>query len=432
MPNEQPRFIIVDQSLKGFDGHHYEYDLAVARAAAGRGYAVAVLANKRFSDTGTFPATIVPWFPESSYEAHRNTPAALILRAITPLPAPMRRMIIAAGSLARRVIRRLGKGPGPSPALPGLGKSLAEWLEREQLRPEDHVFIHSLSNAEFLSLSRVLTETRAVATFHVLLRRDAEEENAVTQAHGGVGPALLALVGSPEPGTRLRLYADTRQLAEQYDALGGSPRFGVLPIPHCLDEQSPPPDRGPGLPLRLVYLGNARSEKGFDLLPGLLAGLKKDCFDTGRAKLVAQANIPVSLEEADIARAVKRLSAYPGSQVELLERELSLEAFQDLLHSADVVLLPYRADLYRRRSSGILVQALAAGKPVVVPQDSWLAAEASQGAAVVFGPERSFADAVRHAIENHAELAVAARSAAGTFARTHSADRLVELLLAAR
>jgi len=418
--------------LKGFDGHHYEYDLAVSRAAAGREYAVAVLANKHFSDSGAFPAAIVPWFPESSYEAHRNGSAALVLRAITPLPAPMRRTIIAAGSLARRTMRRFRNGPGPSPALPGFGKTLAAWLEREQLRPEDHVFIHSLSNAEFLSLSGMLIETHAKATIHVLLRRDAEEENAVTQAHGGVRPALAALVRSPEPGTRLRLYADTRQLAEQYDALAGSPRFQALPIPHCLEERPPPPDRGPGFPLRLVYLGNARSEKGFDLLPGLLTALKKDCFGTGRAKLVAQANIPVSLEEADIARAVKRLSAYPANQVELLDRELSLEAFQELLHSADIVLLPYRADLYRRRSSGILVQALAAGKPVVVPEDSWLASEASQGAAIVFGRKRSFADAVRLAIENHAELATVARSAAATFARTHSADRLVELLLSAR
>lgn len=296
---------------------------------------------------------------------------------------------------------------------------------------DDHVFIHSFFNAELHALAAALSTASVLPHFHIVLRRDAEEPKVASDPWGGIQAALAKLMGNEKLAGRLHLYSDTRQLASQYNALIGEERVRVLPIPHCLEELAPRPHEE-GAPLRLTYLGNARSEKGFDLLPDLVKALKPDFLSTGRVQILAQSNIPVSLEEAAVARAAAELARYPRTQVQLIDRELSLPEFQELIFSADIVLLPYRGDLYRRRSSGILVQALAAGKPVVVPEDSWLSEEAPQGSAVTFGVKRSFSEAVRSAIETYPQLAEAARAATDRVRQEHNADRLVQMLISAK
>jgi hypothetical protein len=152
----------------------------------------------------------------------------------------------------------------------------------------------------------------------------------------------------------------------------------VLPIPHCLP---PPPERREKEgPLTLVYLGGARGDKGYDRLPGLVDALAEDYLKTGRARFIIQSNYGISLEEPQMARARRSLAAWSANMVELIDQPLDTAAFHTRLFSADIVLLPYRAELHRRRSAGILVQAAMAGIPTIVPAASWLASEAPAGA----------------------------------------------------
>ncbi len=60
------------------------------------------------------------------------------------------------------------------------------------------------------------------------------------------------------------------------------------------------------------------------------------------------------------------------ANVTFLQETLSTDAYYRLLGQADAVLLPYDAKIYRSRSSGVLTEALAAGKPVVVTENTWL------------------------------------------------------------
>ena len=41
-----------------------------------------------------------------------------------------------------------------------------------------------------------------------------------------------------------------------------------------------------------------------------------------------------------------------------------------MLRAADVLLMPYRVDTYKERTSGVFCEALSAGKPVIVSQGS--------------------------------------------------------------
>jgi len=82
-------------------------------------------------------------------------------------------------------------------------------------------------------------------------------------------------------------------------------------------------------------------------------------------------NIPGGEPKVAIARA--QLEALPAQHIELYKNPLTSEQYRQLLLASDVCLLCYDPLNYYARSSGILVESLAVGIPVIVPGGCWLA-----------------------------------------------------------
>jgi glycosyltransferase involved in cell wall biosynthesis len=57
------------------------------------------------------------------------------------------------------------------------------------------------------------------------------------------------------------------------------------------------------------------------------------------------------------------------------------DGFEDLIASLDLVALPYERSAYHIASSGICANAIALGRPVIVPSDTWMASMVEQGLA---------------------------------------------------
>lgn len=55
-----------------------------------------------------------------------------------------------------------------------------------------------------------------------------------------------------------------------------------------------------------------------------------------------------------------------------LDDKLTSEAYGAVLNRADAVLAPYWCQVYVSRTSGIVAEALAVGKPMIVTEDTWL------------------------------------------------------------
>ncbi len=56
----------------------------------------------------------------------------------------------------------------------------------------------------------------------------------------------------------------------------------------------------------------------------------------------------------------------------MIEKSLTSEQYDQLLRSADVVVIPYRPEAYGGRTSGIFGEALAAGKVVIASRWPWI------------------------------------------------------------
>lgn len=425
-------FIIVDQSLRDFNGHYYEYDISLARALAARGVNTAVLAHRNCNVMLSAPdVEIKRYFSKAWNETHHRTSERMAREILGKIPGEMRGLFISAASSMRRIMRRvLQQGPASlAPSLPDFGKQLVAYFDAEHLNGHDHVLLHTIAIAELHSVIAAVDGRENLPRIDVVLRRDADEPDVKHDAWGGISGAFAAIRTRRTLASNFRFFCDTDSLSQQYANLAGEVPVSTIPIPHGLDDNALRRRAKMATPACITYLGNARTEKGYHLLPQAIAALRRDFLETRRVRFVVQSNASLSLEEGVISAARRRLASYGPDKVELVRRDLTTSEFQSLLFGSNLILLPYQAERYRRRSSGILVQAMVAGIPVVVPAGTWLSEAAPRDAAVVFDDPARLGDAIALAIDRLPELQSAARLAAPHWLETHNAAALAARLL---
>jgi glycosyltransferase involved in cell wall biosynthesis len=171
-------------------------------------------------------------------------------------------------------------------------------------------------------------------------------------------------------------------------------------------------------------------EKGFGILVGAM-----DVLASSRRLGGLTVTIQTNLNSADEALAsplLAHLRRLDGSAVRLLDGPLDQAAYQAELTAADMVLLPYIASEYGSRTSGPFAEALAAGKPVIVPRATWMSDQLHRfGAGLTFadGDAVDLARAITEGLTRIPELAGKANLGRAAWLRTHNPASFVDHLL---
>ncbi len=427
------RLLIVDQSLRDLNGHHYDYDNSVAAAASAKGLSPIIAAHLEFDRSLAEGGVVIkPVFRHTWNEVNRSHLKQGVHLLLASLPHKWSSCLVKGiSSLTKRLSAANNQSAVHEPDFVSFGQELLGLVASENLEAWDHVFIHTLAISELHAVIAAFKENERMPHFHFVLRRDAEEPTVREDPWGGVAGAFRAIDANDAIRRKFSIYADTKELCIQYEALHDGIKVNLLPIPHELPfTVDPCESKRSSEPLILTYLGNARTEKGFHHLPGLVKALNRSSLVSSRVKFVIQANSSMSLEEGVIQNARKQLAAYKQDNVQLLLGPLSSTEFRQHLFEADIVLMPYQAELYQRRSSGIMVQAIAAGRPVVVPANSWMANAAPPGTCVTYDGADDLPRACMQAIEKIENLRQAVCEAGEEWRKLHNGARLVDVLLA--
>jgi glycosyltransferase involved in cell wall biosynthesis len=220
---------------------------------------------------------------------------------------------------------------------------------------------------------------------------------------------------------RLLLATDTMAIGAEFARFTFS-QVKDIPLPISVPEATPPlvsPQ------VSVVFPSAAYAQKGFSLLPDALESAMRRCPSLGATIRVA--NAPEFMKPV-----VDRLQAM-APRVRLIHGALPEDRFYQMLSEADGVLLPYDPAVFRKRSSQILAEAAALGRPVIVIAGSFLDAECraagiSAVTADAFTPVALEAALVRFAVERE-NLARAAWAACPRHRQRHSASTFVEQLL---
>lgn len=205
--------------------------------------------------------------------------------------------------------------------------------------------------------------------------------------------------------------------------------LNVVVWPYCMPGPTPcemgvtGPMVSSGGQLTVAYLGPACFRKGAHLLPEVMKNVSQ-------SHTSVRFHIQVSFE--------------PGTHLEHLFQEpppgtayhrghLTREQYYHLARLADVVLLPYCPNAYRYMPSGVLREAIALGKVVVVPAGTSLERQARSvdAAAVLFAEQSAtaVAGALDAALLDLPALKRKAAEAAPRWVEQHNPRRFMNQLL---
>jgi len=397
-----PRLFLFDQNLKSAGGHYLGYATRVTEAAGAVGIPTVIVAN---------------------VSAHENL-------ATTHKILPV---------LERDYWQEMcpSSGEDPHTHLSRSAELLAGSLDgvqhQEQISENDVLFFPYVNLAEVMGLARWRRQSQITPRSVLLFRRDLDEQGVDAAVGPRAGAVLLRQALADLfacPGSdRIRLFTDSDNLTEEYgQALGR--RFQTAPIP--VDPELFQARLKHSGSITLLYLGDARTEKGYAVLPQIATALKTD-LSSGRVRMILQSNFNVPGGEPGIRAAREFLSTLPN--ITLLHEAVMDDEYNKYLLSADLILLPYQPERYISRTSGILAEAICAGLPAVVPQGTWLSDQVRRrGAGVVYeGLDlNGAARAVRDALSSLDSLQARAQERRAAYARFHRPERLVEFVCGAQ
>ncbi|NGX56917.1 MAG: hypothetical protein K1060chlam5_01170 [Candidatus Anoxychlamydiales bacterium] len=226
------------------------------------------------------------------------------------------------------------------------------WKIKKKRGEQEVLFLEYFTLAHLIALFFAFFVVRPKCLLWLLYRTDLNQVILKGKAHKILHKLIMKTIGEKN----LIFFTDSELLSEQLETFFNK-KFIVLPIPHVkvnIDKIETKKKKN------LIFWwpgGSIREEKGLKYIKDL------------SKKLVTQKNINLV-----IAKAAKELLD-DNSNIKYVNTNLNFDEYNSLMVKSDIILLPYIAEFYRLRTSGIFVEAIAFGKIVVTTKNTWMASE---------------------------------------------------------
>jgi glycosyltransferase involved in cell wall biosynthesis len=187
------------------------------------------------------------------------------------------------------------------------------------------------------------------------------------------------------------MVSDTRVAAEHWAA---RTRRNVMLVSIPVRRAAAPLERSASDPIRLGLLGAFRPEKGARHYPDVVSAALSQAPD-----IAVECQLPAEEDANDsaakIISALRSWSCDP--RVNFHHGHLDSETYTTLLYHVDIVVLPYDVPSYGPGTSGVLFEAVAAGRLAVVTKIPWAVREYRDHPGIVWleGTDR---ESLMHAI----------------------------------
>jgi glycosyltransferase involved in cell wall biosynthesis len=343
------KLVVLDPGLDSTAGHHYHLDLVLQEQAAAHGMDMVL-----YGFRGMDPAVEARFDARLIFEQHCYAHA----------PGPHELTVVHNRSVINHAFHRdLCEGVGLT------------------FESDDLIVMHTVLGNQMVGFylwyrdlpeprPRVCMILRFPPWFHL-----APEHHEVAVA---LDRHALSLWTAFPPG-RVMIAADNRGLANLYGKLAG---FEIPDLPIPIRYPDPGSRTRPGPP-HFVYLGEAREEKGIHLV---YEALRRRLPELEGIRFTIQCARPELL--GDLLEEWRR----ELPEVDFIDRNLTESQYLSLLAGADAVVVPYRPDIYDVRTSHVFLEAVGAGKPVMITAGTWMDLELARLGhvavkAAVFSPD---------------------------------------------
>ncbi len=399
----RPRFVLVDHSVQRSGGHHLEYAINILRAAEEAGFQPILVTNNRFRDDGSIPRewTVASLYTSTSYDFLRvmgRTMPSASARHRRAWFSPLRRLVSGARlECMLWLFRRQTRGV----------------LCRLRLQRGEHAFFASATTIELDAIMQVWRDDPRfhAAQGHVMLHFPLFERRDGSGPSKEGARSRLVRIASAVPamaGMNMHVYATNDGLVEQVRSLGKAnhtaalcaqiPRteiacaeipcteFPCTEIPWAVNangvdaetDTDTDTDKQP-ISSRAIRIGlprTKRSEHGGPLIESIFAELRAELIDGRRAQLLLLASsldeLPNSLRAHASFHDTVADACTSTAAIAVVRWPLSIGQYLCLVRATDIRILLYDQQRYYARASGVLVEMLCSGTPVIVLGGNWL------------------------------------------------------------
>ena len=235
-----------------------------------------------------------------------------------------------------------------------LGLSIAQYFRNHSQKDQSTIiFLERFIHLQLFSLAVALfLIPRQNIQVWLLYRRDAHQDKTRS-----IYKFLHQVIHLILPKNQCKFLTDSELLANSLSDYFQE-KITVMPIPHT-DISCPEKELKIETEIFCWWPGSPRLEKGWDILKyiakEIIKGGEKICF--------------IATENADL------LSNPEGINIKTTKNNLTREEYLECLCLSDIILLPYHADAYKERTSGIFTECIIAGKIPLVTPNTWMAQE---------------------------------------------------------
>lgn len=382
-PNPTHRILFFDDNVRDIGGHYLELASLLADGARDLGYEPELVAHESLAgrieqasrDTRIKNLPIDPRFRvrrmenwslgvDGSSSVQRDTTGAPVTRS------RVRRLREALREIACRPSRR------PRTMLRQWSAVFEQSVRRFDPQPGDRIVINTGGDFQLLALADAIGNLNTAPrigpmSIHVLFHFAVFDSHLTDRARafGRQVNAALEQMNAHE----IRLHATTEALTEQLWAVGIDAT--AVPYPtRTTDRSSRRIDATSKT--KILLAGMPRAEKGRDQIRQLLEAIEHSHLRSNRFSWSMQ--LPPKRWQRYIPSSMHRFcnqaSTQPESaELQIMRGNLTGEAYHRWLDTAGIGLFLYDPDRYVARCSGVLLEMMVRGVPVIVPNHCWLA-----------------------------------------------------------
>ena len=361
------RLLVVEEALKDFVGHWYEYVRSVADLNRAAGVEVTVVAHTTATPALRDELDAWPLFPRSMWDGDYRRGSWFARK----LGLPRHNWLVFTA------MRRFVRNHGPFDCL---------------FAPT--VVMHHVFGWRLL----LALERKRIGRMVLLVRNNvAQYRPGSPVPHFGAsarlfGWGLRSLAGHIAAG-RVVFATDSARLAEEYRQLCGIAPT-VFPSPRVAAPMLARVPHDPKAPLLFSCLGPARFEKGIDVFQ---TGIALYLADPANPPTRFAIQWPTPIEDGQGRPYPPNAALAASGKVDFITDQLDSAAYDALLAATDCMVLPYRRSSYFARISGVAVEAVTGAIPVIATADTWtseLVASDGAGIAVPDGDAAALAAAM--------------------------------------
>ena len=237
---------------------------------------------------------------------------------------------------------------------------------------------------------------------------------------------LDAALEKADPSRRVQLFADSLRIINVYHRFFSRP-INLLPIPfadNCRTNGHVPQSKAG---ICLGYMGYTQAKQGYHFIRRLYHDLLSHP-DYRTVNFKVRHNL-FNIQGAMAEDLRDLLSA--RERIENTINYMSPDDYELFFQDCDMLLIPHSRLDYPVQTSGMLIDALCRGKPVVVPENTWLADQVARyGAGICFSGTNydSFRDAAYRAIDRFPQLKKESGRNLTSFIQFHSSENLFCIL----